>query len=82
MMDKFVKTLKTTKRRISQQLKVATGQAEMTRDAEFDLAYRDFADLGEQPEVAQFAVCIHHPQCGQLVRHESQVGGRVGCTSR
>ena len=45
MMDKFVKTLKTTKRRISQQLKVATGQAEMTRDAEFDLAYRDFADL-------------------------------------
>ena len=40
-----MKTLKTTKRRISQQLKVATGQAEMTRDAEFDLAYRDFADL-------------------------------------
>ena len=28
-MDKFVKALKTIKRRISQQLKVATGHAEM-----------------------------------------------------
>ena len=44
-MDKFVKTLKTTKRRISQQLKVATGHAEMTTDAAFDQAYRNFTDL-------------------------------------
>lgn len=44
-MDKFVKSLKTTKRRLSQQFKVAAGKAEVTADAEFDLAYRNFSDL-------------------------------------
>ena len=44
-MDKLVKSLKTTKRRLSQQFKVVTGKAEVTADAEFDLAYRNFNDL-------------------------------------
>ena len=44
-MDKFLKTLKTSKRRIRQQLKVATGQSETTTDATYDLAYRRFSDV-------------------------------------
>lgn len=40
-----MKSLKTTKRRLSQQFKVAAGKAEVTADAEFDLAYRNFSDL-------------------------------------
>lgn len=44
-MDKFVKSLKTTKRRLGQQLKMATGKAEITSDAEFDQAYRNFSDM-------------------------------------
>ena len=45
LMDKFLKTLKTSKRRIRQQLKVATGQSETTTDATYDLAYRRFSDV-------------------------------------
>ena len=44
-MDKFVKSLKTTKRRLSQQLKVATGKSEITTDATYDLAYHQFSEV-------------------------------------
>lgn len=40
-----MKSLKTTKRRWGQQLKIATGKSEVTSDAEFDSAYRAFSDM-------------------------------------
>ena len=44
-MDKFVQSLKTTKRRLSQQFKVATGKSEITTDATYDLAYHQFSEV-------------------------------------
>ena len=44
-MDKLVKSLKTTKRRLSQQFKVATGKSEITTDATYDLAFHQFSEV-------------------------------------
>lgn len=61
-MDKLFKSLKTSKRRISQQLKVATGKSDTTTDATFDLAYRRFSDLEDNLKVlsAQCVSLIHN----------------------
>ena len=57
-----MKALKTSKRRITQQMKVATGQSDMTSDATFDLAYRQFADVEKN-------LSTLHTQCVNLVRN-------------
>ena len=44
-MEKLFRSLKDSKRRIRQQIKVAAGKADMTTDAQFDLKYRRFADV-------------------------------------
>ena len=61
-MDKLFKSLKTSKRRISQQLKVATGKSDTTSDATFDLAYRRFSDLEDNLKVlsSQCVSLIHN----------------------
>ena len=56
-MEKLFKSLKDSKRRIRQQIKVAAGRADMTTDAKFDLEYRRFMDV-ENNLKALSAQCV------------------------
>lgn len=55
-----MKALKTSKRRITQQMKVATGQSDVTSDATYDIAYRQFCDVEKN-------LSTLHSQCVSLV---------------
>ena len=59
-MDSIMRALKTSKRRITQQVKVATGQSDVTSDATYDIAYRQFCDVEKN-------LSTLHAQCVALV---------------
>lgn len=72
-MDSIMRALKTSKRRITQQVKVATGmcrvrrilrlgQSDITSDATFDIAFRQFCDVEKN-------LSTLHAQCTALVNN-------------